>query len=39
MPLAKSFDGGFTFCQATGYEVNIDSEWWNEYVDEHGEFH
>lgn len=32
MPFDKVFDG--INCHATGYEVFIDGEWWNEYEDE-----
>ncbi len=38
MPFDRSFDGGFTLCHATGYEVcfgnpNNHADWWNEYED------
>ena len=41
MPFDKSFDGGFTLCHATGYEVcfgnpNNPADWWNEYEDRDG---
>lgn len=39
MPFDKMFDvdGNEEFCHATGYEVCIDGEWWNEYEDRNGE--
>lgn len=37
MPFDKRFDN--ELCHATGYEVNIDNEWWNEYIDSEGEYH
>ena len=37
MPFDKSFDGGFSLCHATGYEVFIGGQWWNEYIDAAGE--
>lgn len=40
MPLDKSFDGGFTLCHCTGYEVrDEDGEWWFEYEDSEGNLH
>lgn len=38
MPFDMSFDGGFTLCHATGYEVCLGdpdnpADWWNEYED------
>jgi len=37
MPFDKRFDN--ELCHATGYEVLIDGEWWDEYVDGEGEYH
>lgn len=44
MPFDRSFDGGFSLCHATGYEVclgNPDNpaDWWNEYEDSEGNLH
>lgn len=42
MPFDKSFeliDGTEELCHATGVEIKIDGEWWNEYVDSYGQFH
>ena len=39
MPYDMSFDGGFEYCHATGYEVYLDGEWWYEYADEDGGIH
>ena len=41
MPFDKVFDvnGNQENCHGTGYEVNIDNEWWDEYVDSEGEYH
>ena len=30
---------GEELCHATGYEVNRNGEWWNEYEDSNGERH
>lgn len=37
MPLDKRF--GNELCHATGYEVLINGEWWNEYEDSDGNPH
>ena len=41
MPYDKVFyvDGQQVLCHATGYEVLIDGEWWNEYVDPDDQLH
>ena len=41
MPFDKLFptDNGTELCHATGFEVIIDGEWWNEYEDSDGELH
>ena len=42
MPFDKMFhldDGMSELCHATGKEVFIDGEWWNEYLDHNGEYH
>ena len=42
MPFDMSFvmpDGNEELCHATGTEVLIDGEWWNEYVDQDGNLH
>lgn len=41
MPFDKAFDvdGNSELCHATGMEVQINGEWWNEYIDSNGEFH
>ena len=42
MPFDKVFvteNGNEESCHATGYEVFIDGEWWNEYVDRDGNYH
>lgn len=42
MPFDMAFimpDGNEEFCHATGIEVLIDGEWWNEYVDHDGNLH
>lgn len=41
MPFDKTFDadGNEELCHATGMEVLIDGQWWNEYVDSNDELH
>lgn len=42
MPFDKVFEieeGVEELCHATGYEVFIDGEWWNEYIDRDGYYH
>lgn len=41
MPCDKRFDinGNSELCHCTGYEVCLDGEWWNEYVDSEGGTH
>ena len=42
MPFDKAFvtdNGTEELCHATGYEVFIDGEWWNEYLDGYGNYH
>lgn len=41
MPYDKAFivGGNEELCHATGYEVFIENEWWNEYMDSNGEYH
>ena len=41
MPYDKVFfvDGSEESCHATGYEVFVDGEWWNEYIDSTGYCH
>lgn len=41
MPFDKVFEteNGTEMCHATGFEVYINDEWWNEYIDSTGEFH
>jgi len=38
MPYDHGFyvNGNYELCHATGYEVFIDGEWWNEYIDSEG---
>jgi len=42
MPFDRSFDGGFSLCHATGYEVRCEiapgypDEWWLEYEAQDG---
>jgi hypothetical protein len=37
MPFDHEFNG--ELCHATGYEVFLHGEWWNEYEDSEGELH
>lgn len=42
MPFDKAFetsDGNTELCHATGLEVLIHGEWWNEYADSNGDLH
>lgn len=41
MPYDKVFEteNGREVCCATGYEVLIDGQYWNEYIDSEGELH
>lgn len=41
MPFDKVFDvnGNEELCHATGVEVLINGEWWNEYVDSNEDYH
>lgn len=42
MPFDKAFEieeGVEELCHATGYEVFINGEWWNEYIDRDGYYH
>ena len=41
MPFDKVFyvDGKEELCHATGYEVYIAGQWWNEYEDSEGNYH
>ena len=42
MPFDRVFEtesGNEELCHATGYEVCIDGEWYNEYVDCDGNYH
>ena len=41
IPFDRRFwvDGNEELCHATGYEVKIDGQWWNEYVDYNEVFH
>ncbi len=37
MPFDHEFNN--ELCHATGYEVLLDGEWWNEYEDSEGKLH
>lgn len=41
MPCDKAFpvDGNIELCHATGYEILLCGEWWNEYQDSEGNYH
>lgn len=41
MPFDKAFDvnGSAELCHATGLEVFLEGEWWNEYIDSEGDLH
>ena len=41
MPYDHRFNtiSGEELCHATGDEVLIDGQWWNEYIDSTGEYH
>lgn len=41
MPFDRAFDvnGNEELCHATGVEVFINGEWWNEYIDSNEDYH